>query len=206
MEGTETVNRETLVRASEAGIPVQLYRHRNWDLPTLIGFIIGRSQELVALQTLSDGVYFDGYDIVPLAEVTDVEEKTENGYVERAVAALGRPKVDFVLPEAAGMREALLAASAHSPLICVYLEGEDDGPLLIGKVTACDGLTFEMMLINPGGIWTDGSGSWSLGDVTRIAFGDRYSKALEEFGDPYPSSARGQRGAECLCGQPRRIG
>ena len=93
-----------------------------------------------------------------------------------------------MLPDAAGVKEALLAAGAHSPLICVHLEAEDDGPLLIGKVTDCDDTTFEMMLINPGGIWTDDSSSWSLSDVTRIEFGDRYSKALERFGDPYPSN------------------
>lgn len=86
------------------------------------------------------------------------------------------------------MKEALLAAGAHSPLICVHFEAEDDGLLLIGKVTDCDDTTFEMMLINPGGIWTDDSNSWSLSDVTRIEFGDRYTKALERFGDPYPIS------------------
>ena len=67
------MSRDTLARAFEADIPVKLYRHRNWDLLTLSGFVVGLTEELVALQSLADGVYLEGYDVMLLSDVTEVE-------------------------------------------------------------------------------------------------------------------------------------
>lgn len=82
------VNRDTLVRAFEVDTPVKLYRHRDWDLLPLNGFVVGLTEELVALQSLADGVYLEGYDIMLLSDVTEVEENIHLSQVHSSVAGV----------------------------------------------------------------------------------------------------------------------
>lgn len=133
-----------------------------------------------------DAVYIDGYEIVRIDDVTDVEDDRESGYIERAVAGLGRPKVDFHLPDDAATQDVLRSAADHSTLVCVFLEVEDDSPLLIGHLNHLGDMKFEIQLIGPRGVWELEPSRWWYKDVTRVTFGGRYSAALERFGAERP--------------------
>ena len=71
--------------------PVRLERDQEWWADDINGFVVGVSDRWVAVQELADSVYVDGYEVVRMEDITDIEDDRESGYIERAVAGLGRP-------------------------------------------------------------------------------------------------------------------
>lgn len=167
--------------------PVTIARRRGeWQLESIRGFVVSYSARWVAVQSIIDGVYLDGYDVVRTDDISRLETDDHNGYVARAVEQLGRPAVDFALPADHGVREVLRAAAAHSPTVCVHLEMDLTDPMLVGSITRLGARKFEIRLINPSGVWDAHLSRWWYGDVTRIRVGDRYSAALWQFGEELP--------------------
>ena len=177
---------DALTIAARTQHPVRVERDQDWWADDVLGFVVSVGEHWVVLQSLVEAVYVDGIDIVRIEDVTSVEEDCEGGFVERAVASLGRPKVDFNLPEDADTKNLLRAAADHSSLICVYLEAEDDNPLLIGHLERLGERKFDIELINPRGAWDVETSRWAYKDVTRVTFGGRYEAALERFGEGRP--------------------
>lgn len=173
--------------ALRAQVPVRVARDQDWWAADVNGFVVSMSTQWVAVQRLVDAVYVDGYEVVRVADVTDVDDDREDGYIQRALAALGRPARDFLLPEDAQVEDVLRAAGHHSPLVCVHLEMADDSPLLVGRLVRFGTKTFDMQLVGPRGVWEVDSARITYRDVTRVQFGDRYSRALDTFGEQPPT-------------------
>ncbi len=186
----DTVIVDQLRDAARSQRPVRIDRGRGrWQLEPIYGFVVGVSGRWVAAQRLVDSVYTDGYEVFRTGDVTGVRDDGEGGYVERGVAAVGRPEADFSLPKDATTSEVLRAAADHSPMVCVHLEMEWDDPLLVGRIVGLGARKYDIRLINPRGVWDPEPSRWWYGDVTRIGFGDRYSTTLQRFGDEYPEAA-----------------
>lgn len=167
--------------------PVEIARGQEGWEHWVYGFVASVGERWVVLQSLAETVYLDGYDVLRLADITDVDDDREGGYIERAVAGLGgRPEVDFRLPVDAETKDVLRAAAAHSKLISIHLEAEWDSPRLVGRLDRLGDRKFHIQLINPRGVWTTGTSGWWHKDVTSVSFGSRYTTALERFGDPDP--------------------
>ena len=173
--------------ALDAQVPVRLEREHAWWADDVCGFVASMSTRWVAVQRLMDSVYVDGYEVVRIEDVTGVDDDREGGYIERSLAALGRPALDFQLPEDAGAEGVLRAAGQHSPLVRVHLEMADDYPLLVGRLARLGARKFDMQLVGPRGVWEVDSARIGYRDVTRVGFGDRYSVALERFSEPPPA-------------------
>ena len=175
---------EALREAERGQYPVEIERGDDWWQNWVHGFVVGVGECWVVLHKLADTVYCDGYELLRIADITGVEADQEGGYIQRAVAGLGgRPEVDFHLPDDAGTKDVLQAAAAHSSLIGVFLEAEDDAPVLFGHLGRLGARKFELQLINPRGVWTPGSTRWWYKDVTSVSVGGRYADALKRFGD-----------------------
>lgn len=153
---------------------------RNWAG----GYVMGVTDNWVVLQSLAQSVYLDGIEVLRIADITSVEDDTEAGYIERAVAGLGgRPQTDFQLDEKAGTKDVLVAIAARSKLIGVEMEALSDSPRLFGRLSSLSPRKFELQLINPRGVWSPEPSRWWYKDVTSLSFGSRYQTALERFGD-----------------------
>ncbi len=172
-----------LRNAARMHYPVEIEREKGW----VYGFVASVGERWVVLQGLASAVYFDGYEVLRLADISGVVEDREGGYIERAVAGLGgRPEISFRLPVDAGTKDVLRAAAAHSKLISVYLEEEEDSLRLIGRLDRLGDRKFDIQLINPRGVWTAGTSGWWYKDVTSVSFGSCYETALERFGEECP--------------------
>lgn len=177
---------EDLRTAARMQYPVRVERDQKWWAADVSGFVVSVGDRWVVLQTLVDVVYFDGYDIIRIADITTVDDDREGGYIERAIAALGRPQVDFRLPDSASTKDVLRAAADHVKFICVFLEAEPDYPLVIGHLKRLGDRKAEMQIINPRGVWATRAFRCRYKDITRVEFGGRYETALERFGDERP--------------------
>jgi hypothetical protein len=179
---------DDLHKAARTHYPVEIDRGQEGWENWVNGFVASVGERWVVLQSLAETVYPDGYHLLRLADITNVVEDREGGYIERAVAALGgRPKVDFHLPADAVTKDVLREAAAHSKVISVFLEAEPDSPRLVGRLDRLGDKKFHMQLINPRGAWTPGTSGWWYRDVTSVSFGSRYETALERFGEECPA-------------------
>ncbi|MBC7596323.1 MAG: hypothetical protein H7288_20735 [Kineosporiaceae bacterium] len=186
MPNSRDVSTEDLVSAASDRYPVRVRRDHKWWADDVLGFVTSVGKEWVVVQRLMGSVYFDGYELLRLKDITDVEDERDNGYLERALSTLGHPRVDFDLPKSARTRDVLEHAAEYSSLVSVYVEKTDEHALLIGLSARCRSKKFQMQLINREGIWTTDTSSWRFKDVTRVAIGGRYVAALERFGDARP--------------------
>ena len=156
--------------------PVRIDRRRGlWQMESIYGFVVSMSERWVALQSFVDSVFFDGYEVVRIADVVDVKDQRGEGYVERALAGLGRPEVDFTLAGAETTSEVLKAAADHSSLVCIRIEMEREDPMLVGRIVRLGARKYDIHFIDPGGVWESEPRREWYGDVTRVMFGDRYS-------------------------------
>lgn len=163
--------------------PVRINRGHEVTLAPVDGFVVGVSKQWVAVQVLADSVHIEGYSLVRIKEIESVEDWRENGYIERALAILGRPAVDYVLPHEPTTADVLRSAMQHSPMISVEFELLSDWPMLVGKVTDLGARKFSMRLINSAGVWEPDPARGWYKDVTLVSFGDRYTGVLHRFGD-----------------------
>lgn len=118
-------------------------------------------------------------------------------YIDRAMRELGRPVVDYSLPADPATRDILRSAADHSLLTCIHLEMDVNDPMIVGRIVGLGVRKYDLQFINTNGVWELEPDRWWYGEVTRVEFGDRYSSALERFGDPLPpvdsERARGGR-------------
>jgi len=173
--------------ASRASRPVTLNRRRGrWQLPDIDGYVLGVAGDWVAIHKLVDGVYLDGYSVVRASDVAGVGDRDANGYVDRAVHALGRPDIDYSLPANPTTRTILRSAADHSLLTCIHLEMDVESPMIVGRIVGLGARKYDLHFIHTSGVWESEPDRWWYGEVTRVEFGDRYSRALERYGDPPP--------------------
>ena len=193
---------DALAEALESQRPVRIVREHDWWAEEVRGFVVGISGDWVALHRLMDTAYIDGYDIVRLQDVTELDHDDDDkaAYTERAIAGLGRPAVDFRLPPRATTPAVLHAAADSAQLIVVHTEATDEDALLIGHLCRLGAEEFDIHLIGPEGQWSREPGRWRFEDVTRIVFDDRYSTALARYGDTRPAVQAGSaRDGSLLC-------
>ncbi|MFO6453469.1 MULTISPECIES: hypothetical protein [unclassified Aeromicrobium] len=175
-----------LFDAERAQYPVRIDREEDWYPDTLLGYVVSVSEQWFAVQELNEAVFFDAYQVARTPDVTSVEDDREAGYIERAVAAMGRPQVDFRLPRQPSTADVLQAAADHSELFVVYFESEWDQPTIVGKLLTLREHDFSMQIINPRGVWVEEPTVWNYDSVTRIRCGGRYEAALAQFGESRP--------------------
>lgn len=178
---------DRLREAAATDEPLRIDRDQEWWADPIYGFVVGLNGRWVAIQALADSLYVDGYEFIRLDHITDVAGNDENRFVTRGLARLGRPEVDFELPEASSTTAVVRAVANYAPLACVHMESDWDRPFIVGRIEAVDHENFDIQLISPSGMWVPGISRWPLSDVTRMSVGDRYSSALEEFGDQRPT-------------------
>jgi len=186
-----TMSREAvahqLAEAAHLQYPVRIRRDRDWWCEPVYGFVVSVSGRWVAVQRLVDSVYIDGYEVLRISDITDVDPDHQSDHVEKGLSSLGRPEVDFYLPAHADTPDVLEAAARHSVLVGIHLEMDGPTTMLVGVITELRKRKFDIQLIGPRGEWVVDSTSWWYGDVTRVVLGNRYTLQLERFGDARPT-------------------
>jgi hypothetical protein len=160
------------------------------------GEIRALGRDWLIVEKYDDAVYFDGWDLLRVADVTAVEPETPDfmRYVRRAEAELPEtPAIPLQLLEAIGApaTDVPRMVVERSTLVGIYAESAE-GPdvLFIGRaapapedeedVEANDVVIRE---ISPSGTWDEEVSIFGADEVTRLTVGGRYQDALEKFGD-----------------------
>jgi hypothetical protein len=161
---------------------VQVQRGIEGD-PPRDGFLVGASSELLLLHMLqSRRLDLDGYEVLRIRGVRKLSAQFDERafYLEalklKDIGPARQPDVDL-----SDLPSAVLSAQAISPLLVIEREIVEPGAADVGRVIAASERGLMMRLISSQGRWIDGTVSLNTDEITRVAFGEEYEKALALF-------------------------
>jgi hypothetical protein len=164
--------RVLLREALEQRIPMRFARERvqpGW----IHGYVVGLSREFCLIAEVGDAMRFDGYVVLSIADLTQVEEDPSREFVEKALALRNEPLAipeDFPLDSWAAIAE---AAMRFAPLLSVNVIEDEDGEVsYIGQLV---GIERE---VDPNAHWHADAGDYGFDEIASIGFGTGYLDAL----------------------------
>lgn len=166
------------------------------------GYLVGETDELVALHLLDDGYRLDGHTIVrrdTCDAIVDIEHDEPRRAVIEAALRLRRQRPrPLAGVDLSSMQAALVAASEGPALVAVHQERIDNELCEVGRVRMSTPTTYVLDPLDSGARWEHPPRRFRFADVTRLDIGTAYERVLalvaEAWGHPRPADAgRGAR-------------
>ena len=176
--------RVALREALEAQIPMRLARERiqpGW----IHGYVIGMSREFCLVAEVGDAMRFDGYVVLAIADLSQIEEDPSREFVEKALALRDEPLTipkDFPLDDWATIAE---AAMRFAPLVSVNVIEDEDGEVsYIGQLAGIESDALLLREVDPNAHWHSDAGDYGFDEIASIGFGTGYLDALWQVAGP----------------------
>ena len=170
--------RAQLREAMDSRVPVQIARERvapGW----LHGFVIGLSTEFCLVAEVSDAMYFDGYLVIAVGDVSAVEQDPGREFVEKALeinAEILPQLADFKLDDWQGIAE---CAARDMPLISLNMLDEGEGEVsYVGRLTGAEHDALVLQEVDPNAKWYPDTGAYEFAGIGSIGFGTQYMLLL----------------------------
>jgi hypothetical protein len=167
-----------LREAQEQRIPMRFAREQvqpGW----IHGYVIGLSRDFCLIAEVGDAMRFDGYVVLLIADLSQVEEDPSREFVEKALAlrdeTLAIP-ADFPLENWAIIAE---AAMRFAPLLSVNVVEDADGEVsYIGQLVGFEHDALLLREVDPNAHWHADAGDYGFDEIASIGFGTGYLEAL----------------------------
>lgn len=178
-------NRSLLLQAVEDGALTR-FNHR-YENTRVGGYVLAVGPVFFLVCTVSDRMWFDGFECFRIADVSHIQPNPHAAFVERALELRGqlrpaRPDIDL-----ASVDRILATAGRASPLVTICVEEIDPDVCYIGRVVAIGGESVTLHEIDPDAVWETSPTEYALADITRVAFGQDYEGALHLVGGEPPA-------------------
>jgi hypothetical protein len=142
------------------------------------GFVVGLAGDLVMVHKVDSAILLDGYQVLRLRDVTEIDPDFANAaFVERALHLRRERPLRPPGIRLDSMRALIESAGGAFPLLTLHREREDRDSCWIGRLVAVDDLRVTIDYIDPSARW-DGRERYPLRVLTKIEFGGRYEEAL----------------------------
>ncbi|MFA7320206.1 MAG: hypothetical protein WC000_01945 [Dokdonella sp.] len=170
--------RAVLREAFEARIPMRLAREHiqpGW----IHGYVIGLSRDFCLIAEVGDAMRYDGYVVVLIADLSQIEEDPSREFVEKALALRDEPLLipkDFPLDDWASIAD---AAMRFAPLLSVNVVEDADGEVsYIGQLAGIERDALLLREVDPNAHWHSDAGDYGFDEIASIGFGTGYLDAL----------------------------
>jgi hypothetical protein len=170
--------RVLLREALEQRIPMRFARERvqpGW----IHGYVVGLSREFCLIAEVGDAMRFDGYVVLSISDLTEVEEDPSREFVEKALALRNEPLAipeDFPLDSWAAIAE---AAIRFAPLLSVNVVEDEDGEVsYIGQLVGIENDALLLREVDPNAHWHADAGDYGFDEIASIGFSTGYLDAL----------------------------
>lgn len=162
----------------EQRIPMRFARERiqpGW----IHGYIVGLSRDFCLIAEVGDAMRFDGYVVLAIADLTQIEEDPSREFVEKALAVrneqLSIPQ-DFPLEDWAAIAQ---AAMRFAPLVSINVVEDDAGEVsYIGQLVGTESDALLLREVDPNAHWYTDTGDYGFDEIASIGFGTGYLEAL----------------------------
>lgn len=175
----------TLRESLETGTPVQLHRSVEPE-EVLQGVVLALSDKRVLLAGLREGAYLNGYQVLRVHDLVDVEPETRfRSFLQRHHTwPPAHPAVDLELSD---LRSIITAGASVAGVVSIYREAKRPGTVLIGAPIEWTKKSLWLLPITPQCSWKDHMDQIKLKDITQVGFGGDYETAVLEVAGPMPS-------------------
>lgn len=171
-------SRAVLRESFEQRIPMRFARERiqpGW----IHGYIVGLSRDFCLIAEVGDAMRFDGYVVLAIADISQIEEDPSREFVEKALALrneqLSIPQ-DFKLDDWASIAQ---AAMRFAPLLSINVVEDDAGEVsYIGQLISIESDALIMREVDPNAHWYADTGDYGFDEIASIGFGTGYLDAL----------------------------
>ena len=180
--------RVVLRESFEQRIPMRFARERiqpGW----IHGYIVGLSRDFCLVAEVGDAMRFDGYVVLAIADLSQIEEDPSREFVEKALALrneqLSIPQ-DFKLDDWAAITQ---SAMRFAPLVSINVVEDDAGEVsYIGQLVSIENDALILREVDPNAHWYADTGDYGFDEIASIGFGTGYLDALWQVcgapGDP----------------------
>ena len=170
--------RIALREAFDGHIPMRFARERiqpGW----IHGFVVGLSRDFCLIAEVGDTMRFDGYVVIAIADLSQIEEDPSREFVEKALAlrneALTIPR-DFPLDNWATIAD---AAMRMAPLLSINVVEDEEGEVSYnGQLVGLENDAIVLGEIDPNAHWHADVGDYGFEEIASIGFGTGYLDAL----------------------------
>ncbi|WP_440224900.1 hypothetical protein ACQQ2N_06575 [Dokdonella sp. MW10] len=170
--------RAVLREAHEQHIPMRFARERiqpGW----IHGFVVGLSREYCLIAEVGDAMRYDGFVVLAISDLSQIEEDPSREFVEKALALRGEPLVvppDFRLDDWGTIAQ---SAMRLAPIISVNVVEDDAGEIsYIGQLTELESDGLILREVDPNAHWYADTGDYGFDEIASIGFGTGYLDAL----------------------------
>lgn len=162
-------------KAITTGVLVRVKNNLDEGETRYDGYVTAVSKKLIMIHLLADNISLDGYEVVRLRDVLDVQVPAPySQFVASALTLKGEKLDESPLIDLSSMRVAIESAAERYPLITVM---NDDEGCRVGQVVATGPQSFVLQEIDPAAKWIDKT-ELLYSEVTRLSFGGGYETAL----------------------------
>src|SRR5690606_41861452 len=177
--------RAVLREAFEARIPMRLARERiqpGW----IHGYVVGLSRDFCLIAEVGDAMRFDGYVVLVIADISQVEEDPSREFVEKALAIRGE---ELAVPTDVALDDWVTTAQSamrHAPLVSINVVEDDAGEVsYIGQLAGIESDALILREVDPNAHWYPDTGDYGFEEIASIGFGTGYLDALWQVaGEP----------------------
>ena len=190
-----TGQRAQLREAQQKQTLVRLWREE-LEHGSFCGYVGGVGREFFLLWVVGDGITYDGMYVMRHRDVSELEAPDKHhAFFEKALALkqiLPRPPRGFPLDT---IREVIQAAGAHSAVIGVHVNSEDDSEVCyIGRLSSVDEDGFYLQELSPDAEWMLEASFFTWDEVSTVSMEDGYALSLLAVAGAAPALEPGDSG------------
>jgi len=153
-----------------------------------LGYVVAMDSELVLLLCISNQIRFDGFAVLRIRDISDLEVPHAHAeFVEGALHLRGESVAEAPAVELGDLGSAIRTAGKLYPLLTLHREEVDPEVCHVGAVVGVAADSVSLIEIDPGAEWLEEPTSYFLSEITRIDFGGGYEEALALVGGQPPS-------------------
>lgn len=144
------------------------------------GYVVDATDDHVLLHLVSDGIRLEGYVILRVDDITEVQSDFEEcQFIQKALQLRRMEPERPVLIDLKSIETILSSISEHYSLMVVHREEVGENQFCIGEVESIADKTFSLREIDHDAKWV-GSKRIRFEEVTRIEFDGGYETALAQ--------------------------
>jgi hypothetical protein len=163
------------------GTPTLVQVHRSVSSDPIEGFILAVGKEWMLLAALRDDISLDGFCVVRIEDIEEIEQRLASQRFVRRALTLQRawpptgPSVDL---DTTGAMVA--GVSSLNRTLSLFTEGIDEDLCFIGVPIGQTSTSLGLSEIRYTAEWEDDPTEWDFADITRVDFGEKYAARLLE--------------------------
>ena len=187
--------RAQLREAQQQRTMVRLWRSE-LEHGSFCGYVGGVGREFVLLWVLGDGITDDGIYVMRHRDISELESpERHHVFMAKALELKGvAPHLPRGFP-LDGIREAVQAAGAMSPVIGVHVDSEEEEEVCyIGHLVRVDDDGFYLQELSPDAEWMRQASFFAWDEVSTLSIGDGYAQSLLAVAGPAPALEPGDAG------------